>query len=420
MKDNKVYKKPKVLFYAPILEYPPAGGPQLSVINAIKVLSRISELHIITVVSPQMHKDNDIKVFFKRYINNIEYAPSSYLHSKNHTIERIIRISRRLFPFFFTLVDARFIARYTRKNKIELFWIDRVIEHSYSIFKCLKYKFPLIPIIGDTEAVHSRFILRELPLIYNPARKMYIYLKGKMAQAQERKMVAMADAVTAVSDIDVAFYKELTKNPEKILKFSNVIDLADFKDVHLPIVDLKQPAVLLLGSFGHKNSPMDRAAKWLADDIMPIVWSKVPNAHLYIIGRNSQLTQANLNSDKVTVVGQVKSIVPYLQRAKLTLVPLRFESGTRFKIVESGAASVPCVSTTLGAEGLDLLPNENILIADTTENFADAIILVLSDPKLGKSLGEKLHEQIREKYSIETQTIEGQKILNYIKDRVYE
>lgn len=412
--------KPKVIFYAPILEYPPAGGPQISVANAIKVLSRISELHIITVVPAQKHDYPEVREFLSRHTDHLTYAPSSILYSKNPTIERAIRIFRRLCSPLIATVDSRFISQYVRKNAVDVIWIDRVIEHSFSLFKSLRRKFPKLPIVGDTEAVHSRFILRELPFIKNPIRKLWIYSKGKKAEFQERELVDKADVVTAVSDIDVSFYKSISKSETKVLKFSNVIDLADFEEEYLPKIELNQPSALLLGSFGHANSPMDRAAKWLADEIMPIVWAKVPSAHLYIIGRNSQITLAKLNSENITVVGQVNSVVPYLQQATITLVPLRFESGTRFKIIESGAASVACVSTTLGAEGLAVTPGDNILIGDTTFDFANAMISLLSNPDVAKIMGSKLHECISKNYSIETQTIEGKEILNYLKIMFHE
>jgi len=414
MDSKKNKKQVKLIFYAPILEYPPAGGPQLSVINAIKVLSNISDLHIITCVAKEKHMSTEIQAFFRKCGCKVNYTPSSLLYFENPNLERALRILRRIFSSLFAIIDSRYIYKYSITNEIDIFWIDRVIEHSFSIFKSIRYKFPDKLVVGDTEAVHSRFILRELPIVKNPLRRLFIKIRGKLAVANEIELVKKADAVTAVSDIDVEYFSTFTDEKSKILKFSNVIDLDDFKDIYEPSVEIEKKSALLLGSFGHPNSPMDRAARWLAQEIMPLVTNEIPNVHLYIIGRNSQITQKSLNSKNITVVGQVKSVVPYLQKAMVTLVPLRFESGTRFKIIESGAASVACVSTTLGAEGLDLVINEDILIADNTKDFADAMIKVLKDDTLALKLGNNLNNCIKNKYSIQSQIIEGKKILNYI------
>jgi len=105
---------------------------------------------------------------------------------------------------------------------------------------------------------------------------------------------------------------------------------------------------------------------------------------------------------------------PYLQQAVVTLVPLKYESGTRFKIIESGAASVPCISTTLGAEGLSVTHGKDILIADETNDFVNAIVQILNDPQLGEELGRNLRALVEREYNTETQAEQGREIINYL------
>ena len=410
-------KKPKVLFFAPILEYPPAGGPQLSVVNAVKVLNRISELHIITTVSQDRMGSAEAVEFFRRHCHTLINSPTSRWVSRHRVVDKLLRRSRRLLAPAFAWFDVRCMLQHARREGIEIFWVDRVLEHAYAVFRLLRRKRPKAAIVGDTEAVYSLFLLRELPMVKNPLRWLVIWLRGKKTQMEEKSLVVRADAVTAVSDIDAEFFRQLGGEPGKVMRFSNVVDLEDYRDNAPPSPRIRKPCALLLGSFGNVHSPMDRAARWLAEDIMPIVWETVPEAHLYIIGRNSQITQAELNGDCITVVGQVPSVLPYLQQAALTLVPLRFESGTRFKIIESGAAAVACVSTTLGAEGLDVKHGENILIADETDSFAAAIISVLSSPELQQKLGSNLHNLVRQTYSLQKQTNEGERILERLRSR---
>lgn len=408
--------RPKVLFFAPILEYPPAGGPQLSAVNAVKVLNRIAELHIITTVPPERVGGEDALAFFRAHCHTLIHAPTSGWRSQNPFVDKLMRRSRRLLAPVLAWFDVRCMLRHAEREGIRIFWIDRVLEHAFAVFRLLRRKCPKTPIVGDTEAVYSLFLLRELPMVKNPLRWLAIWLRGKKTEAEERALTARADVVTAVSEVDADFFRRLSPYPANVRRFSNVVDLADFTTRVEPPLPLHKPCALLLGSFGHPNSPMDRAARWVAEDIMPLVWGKVPDAHLYIIGRNSQITQAGLNCERVTVVGQVPSVLPYLQQAALTLVPLRFESGTRFKIVESGAAAVACVSTTLGAEGLDVTDGEDILIADDTEGFAAAMVSVLASPELARQLGNRLHDLVAKHYSLEKQTREGEMILQYIKE----
>jgi polysaccharide biosynthesis protein PslH len=418
MNNSSNSKRLKVLFFAPILKYPPKGGPELSVINAIKVLNLISELHIVTTVPEDCLGSDVALTFLKEHSADILFAPKSISVGPAPILERAARfIKREIFPSLHLSLESRFIENYAIKKGIDTFWIDRVLEHSFTVFTKIRRAFPLATIVGDTEAVYSRFILRELPLVNSPWRWLKIYYRGKQKQIQERELVRKADFVTAVSMVDILYFRSIAHDPAKIMRFSNTIDLSDFKNKLKPTAILKQPCVLLLGTFGHQHSPMDRAAKWLADDIMPLVWERVPNLHLYIIGLNAHKTQSSRNCENITVVGDPCSMVPFLQQGTATLVPLRFESGTRFKIVESGAASVACVSTTLGAEGLDVTDNKNILIADNSEDFAKAIINVVTNPDLSESLGKKLHDLVSKNYSLDCQIKEGNSIVKLIQDR---
>ena len=119
------------------------------------------------------------------------------------------------------------------------------------------------------------------------------------------------------------------------------------------------PSIYLAGSFGHINSPMDQAALWMIEEIMPLVWKEISNAKLYIVGKNSEKCFNKFSKNKnITTTGKVESVLPYLMFSNVSVVPLKFESGTRFKILESAACNIPVVSTTLGAEGLNLTPDE--------------------------------------------------------------
>jgi glycosyltransferase involved in cell wall biosynthesis len=407
----------KVLFFAPILNYPPKGGPELSVINAIKVLHKVCELHIVTNVSRESLESSGASSFLKSHSFNLLYAPKSISVGHAPVFMRATRfIKREIFPSLYLSLEAEFIKNYALKEGIHIFWIDRVIEHSFIIYKKIRLAFPSAIIVGDTEAVYSRFILRELPLVNNPIRWLKIFYRGRVKELQERELVKTADVVTAVSNVDMMYFRSLATNKSKIMSFSNTIDLSDFKDIAEPTTKLKLPCVILLGTFGHQNSPMDRAARWLTNTIMPLVWKRVPNLHLYIIGLNAHLTQSSLNCEHVTVVGSPSSVLPYLKKGIATLVPLKFESGTRFKIVESGAASVACISTSLGAEGLNVTDKENILIADNELDFSDAIIKVATTPLLAETLGKKLHDLVRDSYSLDTQLNEAKLILKYIQE----
>ena len=107
----------------------------------------------------------------------------------------------------------------------------------------------------------------------------------------------------------------------------------------------------------------------------------------------------DISKKNITVTGQLTSVLPYLRNANVALVPLKFESGTRFKILEAGACNIPIVSTTLGAEGIPVTNSENILIAD--ESFANAIIRLINDEKFSSKISNNCKNLIYESFSIQ-------------------
>ena len=162
---------------------------------------------------------------------------------------------------------------------------------------------------------------------------------------------------------------------------------------------------------------MDRAARWVLEEVLPLVRAEVPNVHFYIVGKNSELTMADAQSPHVTVTGRLPSVLPYLFHVDVVLVPLKFESGTRFKILEAGACRKAVVSTVLGAEGIPVTDGADIILADTPGDFSNAILRLLRDPGQRSQLGDSLHELVQENYSVETLVRQGKDILSHLTAR---
>jgi glycosyltransferase involved in cell wall biosynthesis len=156
------------------------------------------------------------------------------------------------------------------------------------------------------------------------------------------------------------------------------------------------PVVLLQGSFDYP--PNIDAAQWLVTDIAPRIRAAVPEAEVRLVGRpGTNVTQLH-QPGVVTVVGEVPSMEEELARASVAVVPVRYGSGTRVKILESFAHRVPVVSTTLGAEGLEAEDGVHLLVADDPEEFAAATVGVLGDPGLRVRLTDAAEALYLERY----------------------
>ena len=150
---------------------------------------------------------------------------------------------------------------------------------------------------------------------------------------------------------------------------------------------------------GHLGYPPNiDAAEWLAMAIAPRIRMAVPATEVRLVGRPATNVTQLHRPGVLTVVGQVPSMEEELARASVAVVPIRYGSGTRVKILESFAHRVPVVSTTLGAEGLDVEDGVHLLLADDPEEFAAATVRLLGDPGLRVRLTEAAEARYLDRY----------------------
>jgi glycosyltransferase involved in cell wall biosynthesis len=391
IKDNA---RTKILFTTSVLEHPPAGGPALRIENSIKALSNVSELHVVSRIPKTRIGRDDAENYYSSICRNFGYSPSAI---KEGELKE----------------DADYLINYADRNDIGIIWFGYG-NISYDLMKEIKTRRPDFKIVCDTDSVYSRYVLREIPFEDDPARREQILDRGRKKEREEADWVRFCDVTTAVSQVDADYYKSLAEDSAKIKVFSNVIDLDSYGN-HMGVPNnFKKPCMYLAGSFFSPKCPMVRAAKWVISDIMPAVRYAIPDIHFYIIGNGSDTMLKEITDPSITITGKLDSVLPYLCNSDVALVPLMFESGTRFKILEAAACNIPIVSTTLGAEGIPVTNGKDILIADVPTEFADAIVTLIRNKEVAGAIADNCRELVRAKYSVEYLTTEAEEILDYL------
>jgi polysaccharide biosynthesis protein PslH len=407
-------KKPKILFTTPLIKHPAIGGPYLRIENTIKALSQISDLTIYCRAPLEM---SEIK-YYESFSQNIYFSPST--RRINGQVNRFKRICNSFFKklmkntLFHEDPDFKDFLYLADKINPDIIWLGYG-NISYPLLKYIKQN-SSYKVVCDTDSVWSRFVLRGLPYAQNETERKRIEKEGKEKEDEERWGTQLADVTTAVSDIDAEYYRKFVQTLEKVQIFSNVIDLKDYKETPQKPLNFQKPSIYLAGTFWSK-SPMEEAARWVIEKVFPVVKKEIPDIHFYIVGSNSDKILDDIQDPSITITGVLPSVLPYLCHVDVAVVPLMFESGTRFKIMEAGACNIPVVSTTLGAEGIPVTHKIDILIADDPENFAREIIELIADPEYSKKIGNHLHALIEEKYSIPTLVQEGKEIINSLLDK---
>lgn len=402
----------KVLLYLPICSYPPKGGPEISVHNTIKALSEVSETTCF--IATDLEVGSESYSFVNENSFSLKLSPVNRFISGKAIGRKASRRIRRALGLVIGLIDA--ISVLESLDRYDYVWVDRVIEHGFYFMVAIKLLKPGIVVVGDTESVYSDFIRRELPYSRGIVRRGIVWAKYLLAMTKERIMSSMADKITFVSQTDSLRFEELHSNDRKKSRiFPNVVDISLYSRDKPPIRNQsikKEPRVVLMGTFGHKNSPMDQAADWLLNDIWREVAKEYADMEVLLIGKGSGNVDVGGSIAKnVRRVGEIDSIVDCISSNDICVVPLRHESGTRFKILEAGAIGMGCVSTSLGAEGLDVNDMSEICIEDTPAGFANAIVKLAKDSEMRESFGINLKKRIEKSYSIVNLTSQAKDIL---------
>jgi glycosyltransferase involved in cell wall biosynthesis len=147
--------------------------------------------------------------------------------------------------------------------------------------------------------------------------------------------------------------------------------------------------------------PNKDGLQYFLNDIWPLIRERRPDVRFWIVGAGpvpAMLEEESL-PEGVEVFASVEDVRPFLAASDVAVVPLRLGSGTRLKILEALAAHRPVVSTALGAEGLDLKPGRDLVIADSAAAFADAVLALLERPDEAGQLATHGREAVRRVYS---------------------
>jgi len=411
-----VTTKPRVLFATPILCHPPVGGPALRIENSIKALTQISDLFIYSRVRLDKLGGTETLAFYERYCKGFYVASFVPTNKYSRFVKKGLNfVSRRITGWNVfksgwepATEDFGHLLTVANVTRADVIWLGYG-NISYQLLKYIK-SHPPYKVVLDTDSVWSRYILRGLPFAKRERERRRIKRAGREKEEEERWGTQLADVTTAVSLIDAEYYRSLVKDPQQIHIFSNVIDVEVYRQIPPPADNLKRPCIYLAGTYWPRG-PMDDAARWLISQVFPYVRLQIPDIHLYCVGVGSDRTLSDIKDPGVIVTGNVPSVLPYLCYTDVALVPLRFESGTRFKILEAGACGVPVVSTTLGAEGIPVTHEKDILIADEPEEFARYIVRLIQERKFALRLAENLKTLVVERYSIAALAREGSRIL---------
>ncbi|TRT80606.1 MAG: glycosyltransferase [Microcystis sp. M_OC_Ca_00000000_S217Cul] len=242
------------------------------------------------------------------------------------------------------------------------------------------------PIIYDTIDLHFLRLKRQKdyldPSYQNTSWSWETYQKLELnyANQAEATVVVTEDEKQVLSSLGV-------KNVWVIPNIHEEISLSE------KVAFDQRSGLVFIGSYNHP--PNIDAVKWLCLEIMPLVWVSRPDITVNLLGSNLKDEVKELANDQVIVTGYVPEVEPYFQKSRIFVAPLRFGAGMKGKIGQSLSLGLPTITTRIGAEGMGLIDHQDVLIADTAEEFAQAVIELYDNMELWQKLADNSLETIK-------------------------
>ena len=216
----------------------------------------------------------------------------------------------------------------------------------------------------------------------------------------ERKISHRAAFQVVCGADDEVFIRRRIRKRTPVAVVGNGVDLSFFTPDAVATLRAETPTLLFCGAMDY--SPNVDALRFWFGEIHDRVAARIPNLRVLLVGKSPTAEVLSYGARKgVTVTGTVPDVRPYYREAWAQIVPLRIGGGTRLKIPESMAMGTPVVSTTIGAQGLNLQHGDDILLGDTPEQFADETVRILTETTLRQTIGENGLATVRARFSWE-------------------
>lgn len=368
--------------------YPATDGGKIVTYNTLKYLNELGIKNIIlTFCSMEKIINSELNKIAKVY------------YVKKNTNNRILDAMLNIFslvPYnMYKYIDNdiyRKIDYIMLNNKIDIVYVDHLHMAIYS--KYIRKKYPNIKIILRQHNVETVIMERFYKEQKNKVIKAYSYIQFLKLRRYESKIAEYFNLILTLTDEDRYRLLKMTSN-NNIKTIPAGVD----KNLYCSSTLQSNNSIVFLGTMNWL--PNEDGICWFVDSVFNKIENKNKDVKLYIVGKNPTRKVQNLRRKNIIVTGFVEDDREYIDKAAIFIVPLRIGGGMRIKILNAMSMKKCIVSTSVGAEGIDVVKNEEIIIEDDPNKIADKILECLRDIPYRKLIGENARKKIIKKYSWE-------------------
>lgn len=367
----------KILFLTPTLPYPPVSG---GVIKSNKIVQFLNDKYSLSVAC---FLKNDDKLHVQEFRDKFIIQ---------HFIAEELNVARSAKNFLISNLQNIPLNLYRNKSVSFKNKIHKVI-HEHDVIFCDHYvMFQYIP-----DNYKGKIILHEHNCEYliwkryagiekNIIKKIALLNQAYRIKKYELEICKKSHIILAAPN-DTA---ELVQIGADERKFMETYHLGDDSLLEKPdlVFNEKEKSLLYVGTLSWEAN-ID-GLLWFIDKIWPDIKTQQSGITLYIVGKNpdNRLKSLVAKDTSILLTGFVDDLEPYFQKCAVFITPLRFGSGIKVKVVNALYRGIPCVTTSIGAEGLKTIDGEHVFIKDNTTEFAACVNKLYKEKETWRKLSE--------------------------------
>jgi sugar transferase (PEP-CTERM/EpsH1 system associated) len=368
--------------------YPLDKGDKLRAYHQIKELAKECEVHLVSLSNKNIHEKDK---------NELEKICKSVSIYKLNKLQSVLSLFGALFnkkPFQVALFYNKNIHKKIKKKTREI-----NPNHIYcQLIRCAEYvkdEFD-IPKTIDFMDVLSKGIERRISTSPFYLKKI-LETEAERLKIYENIMFEYFDnhAIISLQDQELIYHVKR----EEIAIIPNGIDTHFFS----PDSKIKKKYTLLFNG-NMQYQPNVKSAIYIVTHILPLVKEKIPGVSLLISGTSPTKEVQELGSDAVTVSGWMDDIRDAYNQAIIFIAPMQIGTGLQNKLLEAMAMEMPCVTSKLANNALNAKTNDEILIGNSKEEYAELIIKLINDSSKREALGKNGQTYVRNNFNWETST----------------
>lgn len=378
----------RVLFLSTWFPYPPNQGSKIRAYYLLKALAAKHEVALVTF------EDVDLEPAWVEHIRQL--CPVVEIVQR----KPFAASTGKTWLGWLSLLPSAVVAIHSpemaeRVRQVARSWKPEVLVALTFVTAPYALDVPGVPKVLDIDNFMARMLQEVIPMAAHPLARFRRWLAYWKFLRYESKLYPRFDLCLAVTESDrSAVARQMPFRPEQLVVTPNGVDTYyNHLDSAIP-----GPDTLVFNGAMTYNANYDAVAYFL-NDIYPQIVSQSPDVCLRVTGSTKGVDLDALPLDEhVELTGYLPDIRPVVAQSWACVVPLRIGGGTRLKILEAMSLGVPVVSTSKGAEGLDVEDGVHLLIADSPDKFAEQVLRVLRSAELREKLSRNAARFVAEKY----------------------